>query len=512
MADKSYRNIIESIRAWPLSRKLALGGAALLSAALFAFIILSASRVDYKPLYRDLPEQEAASVTQWLRENGVSYELKNNGRSIYVPAGKVYETRLQLAGAGLPSRGGVGFEIFDKQNFGVTKFTQKINYQRALQGELARTIASLDAVKSARVHLVMPEKRLLEEQQQPAKASVVLDLGPGRGLDAGQIQGIVHLVAGSIEGLDKNMVTLVDGRGNTLNQTGSSDPGMAMLPEQLKFKSSLESRLEKRAQALLDRALGSGNAVVKISADLDFTRQSVKSEKYDPDSLVPRSEKVTESSSGYRKSGGIPGVESNLGDSEEGTTEQIPSTRSSEVVNYEISKTVSRTESPVGKVEKINAAVLVEDPFDPSADGGKGAHVPMAEKKLESIRKMVSTAVGIDKNRGDRIEVVSMPFKQEMMGAAGTSESEPSFYDYLPYAKYPVLAILAFIIYLALIRPIVKTLSAEYLPAERRESEIEGTPEQEPKKALDSPERLKQELDSFSVTPAQVVKTWLKEG
>src|SRR6056297_1121780 len=159
MAESSYKNILENIRSWPLSRKLALGGVAALSIILFAVIIFQTHKAEYRPLYTDLPQQEAASVTSWLKEQGVPYQLENNGCSIYVPADLVYETHLNLAGAGLPRQGGVGFEIFDKQNFGVTKFTQKINYQRAMQGELARTIASMESVKSARVHLVMPEKR-----------------------------------------------------------------------------------------------------------------------------------------------------------------------------------------------------------------------------------------------------------------------------------------------------------------------------------------------------------------
>src|SRR6056297_1297335 len=196
MAEASYKNILNNLRAWPLSRKLALAGVATLSVVLFAVIIFQTYRAEYQPLYTELPQQEAASVTSWLKEHGVPYKLENSGRSIYVPAGMVYETRLNLAGAGLPSQGGVGFEIFDEQNFGVTKFTQKINLQRALQGELARTIGALDAVKSARVHLVMPEKRLLKEQQEEAKASVVVDLESGRSLGGRQTRGIVHLVAG----------------------------------------------------------------------------------------------------------------------------------------------------------------------------------------------------------------------------------------------------------------------------------------------------------------------------
>ena len=176
MAESPFKNLLANIRNWPLYRKLALAGVVFLSLLFFLLIIFQTNRADYRPLYTDLPQQEAASVTAWLKEQGVPYELKDNGRSIYVAAGEVYETRLNLAGAGLPRQGGVGFEIFDKQSFGVTKFTQKINYQRALQGELARTIAALEAVQSARVHLVMPEESLLQSQRKETKASVVVEL------------------------------------------------------------------------------------------------------------------------------------------------------------------------------------------------------------------------------------------------------------------------------------------------------------------------------------------------
>jgi flagellar M-ring protein FliF len=508
MADTSYKNIIENIRSWPLSRKLALGGVAALSLILFAVIIFQTQRAEYRPLYTGLPQEEAASVTAWLKEQAVPYKLENNGRSIYVPAGMVYETRLNLAGAGLPRQGGVGFEIFDKQNFGVTKFTQKINYQRAMQGELARTIAALEAVKSARVHLVMPEKRLLQDQQEEAKASVVVDLASGRSLNMSQTNGIIHLVSGSIEGLEKNRVTVIDTSGRTLSSSRGEEPGLSMLPEQLKFKGSLEERLEKRAQSLLDRAMGAGNAIVRVTADLDFTQQAITREEYDPDSLVPRSEKITESESGYKKSGGVPGVQSNLGEDKPAQGGPVPSSKSSETVNYEISKTVKQIKSPVGKVNQITAAVLVAQPFDPAANGGKGAHKPMPADRIASIRKMVATAIGLNTERGDRIEVVSMPFQKEMLEPAPAS-GEPSLYDYVPYVKYLLLLICAVLLYLALVRPMVKTLRREALPPEPAALE-EGSAQEA--KALDGPARLRSEIANSSVTPAQVVKAWLKEG
>lgn len=510
MAESPSKNLVENIKNWPLPRKLALAGVTALSLLLFVLIIFQANKAEYMPLYSGLPQKEAASVTGWLKEQGVPYQLGNNGHSISVPAGMVYETRLNLAGAGLPKQGGVGFEIFDKQSFGVTKFTQKINYQRALQGELARTITALEGVKSARVHLVLPEKRLLQDQQEHPKASVVVDLAAGQVLDMGQTQGIIHLVSGSIQGLKKNQVTVVDTNGRTLSRNSGKGLGQAMLPDKLKFKNTLENRLETRAQSLLDRALGRGKSVVRVTAELDFTQEAITKEEYDPDSLVPRSEQITESASGQKRSGGVPGVESNLGGGGRASSGSIPSSKSSEVINYEISKTVKQIKSPVGQVQKISAAVLVAEGFKPGANGEAGTHVPLSPEKIGSIRRMVVSAIGLDPDRGDRIEVVSMPFQKDLVEAA-TPESGPTLQEYIPYVKYLVLLCLAALLYLALVRPMLKTLRGASVPSHKTVTELEEVLATQPK-ALDPPERLRQAVANSSVSPAQVVKTWLKEG
>ncbi|MBW1778358.1 MAG: flagellar M-ring protein FliF [Deltaproteobacteria bacterium] len=508
---RPYQNLVENIRNWPVSRKLALAGVALLSIFLFGLIIFQARKVEYRLLYADLPSQEAASVTQWLKEQGVAYQLENNGRSIYVPAHLVYETRLNLAGAGLPRQGGVGFEIFDKQNFGITKFTQKVNFQRAMQGELTRTIAAMDPVRSARVHLVLPEKRLLAEQQRPAKASVVVELEPGRSLDTAQTQSIIHLVAGSIEGLDKNRVTVLDTTGRLLSENGPNSPTLMMFPDKLKFKNLLENRLEHQVQSLLDRALGYGNALVRVTAELDFSQEAVTTEKYDPDGMVPRSEKITKSQSGQLNTGGIPGTESNLGMAD-AVGAPVPEIRSSELTNYEITKTIKKIQRPVGDVKQISAAVLVADTFDPQANGGKGGWAPIPPEKLESIRKMVVSAIGLDASRGDRIEVVSMPFQKEMLETNG-QKTEPSLYEYLPYVKYLLLVICAVLLYLMLVRPVIRTLRGEaVLPPPGGVAELPEESGSRDTKALDAAMRLRKELEDFSVTPAQVVKAWLREG
>lgn len=509
MEETSYGKLISNIKGWSLARKLSLAAISLLSILLFAAIILQANRAEYRPLYTELSQEEAASVTNWLKEQNTPYQLKNSGRSIYVPAGVVYETRLNLAGAGLPKQGGIGYEIFDKQGFGVTNFTQKINYQRALQGELARTISALEAVKSARVHLVIPEKRLFHNQQEKAKASVVLDLNAGYALDMSQIQGIIHLVAGSVEWLDKNMVTVVDTSGQTLSQNNGNDPDQMMLPDKLKYKNTFETNLEKRAQSLLDLALGHGNAIVRVTTDLDFTQEAITKEEYDPDSLVPRSEKITAIEFGYRQAGGVPGVESNLG-GDDLRDSSIPTNQSSETTNYEISKTVKKIVSPVGKVKNISAAVLLAEQVKPGENAGETTPVPFSEAEIESVKKMMITALGIDTERGDRIEVVAMPFKQNMLEISATG-SVSGAGDYIPYIKYLILIFCVFFLYRVLIRPVVKTLRGEMIMYNKTVKQLEHENAQEIK-ALDPPARLRRELEENSVSPTQVIKAWLKEG
>jgi flagellar M-ring protein FliF len=234
MAQEGNRatNIVARIREWPRARQISLALVALISLTAFAWIIFQTQKVPYKVLYGNLGKQEASSVVKWLKDQGVPYKLKDQGKTITVPENKVYSTRLKLAGAGLPKGQGVGFEVFDKQDFGVTQFTQQVNYQRALQGELSRTISSMGPVESSRIHLVMPEESLLQQQQKETKASVMVQTKKNQNLSQDQINGIVHLVSGSIEGLKKSNVTVVDHRGRKLseNSEGLNSP---MSPKKL---------------------------------------------------------------------------------------------------------------------------------------------------------------------------------------------------------------------------------------------------------------------------------------
>jgi len=515
------KSLIDVIMEWSLARKLSLVGAAAISVLLFSLIIMQSQVADYSLLFANLPSRDASSVIDWLKGHKIPYRLEDGGRDIMIPADKVYEARIELAGSGL-SEGGVGFEIFDKQSFGMTDFAQKVNYRRALQGELTRTITSLAPVEAARIHLALPEKRLFREQQQQATASVIIKLASGRSLKETQLQGIVHLVAGSVEGLDAENVTVVDSSGKVLSKSTSDDVSGPMTPGMLTYQQTMEHRLESRAQSLLDRALGAGNSLVRVNADVDFDQREKVEESLDPKGAVVVSEQTSTEESSSEVSGGVPGVASNLGGNSTTTAspQSTPSTRSAETINYELSKVVSKTVKSVGTLNALSVSVLVADRVSPGADGEAPTSAPRSTKELQEIEKMVRTALGINDTRGDMISVVSMPFES---GFAADVLPEPSLidkvYPFMPIIKYALLAIASLLAYLLFLKPLMRTLrgaseeAAQPLKTvEELEAEMRGddsTP------LLGGPSdplaQIRQEVLGGDMMPVQVIKSWLRE-
>ena len=452
-----WQALVATVAAWPLPRKIALAAVTVITLGLFALIIVQARTADYQLLYGNLAEADAAAVVDWLKGHNVPYQLANNGHNILIPTKSVHETRLSLASLGLPQGGGVGFEIFDKQSFALTDFVQKVNYSRALQGELARTIASLGPVETARVHLALPEKRLFKDQQKPATASVIIKLAPGKRLSEPQIEGIVHLVSSSIEGLDPSHVTVIDQNGTVLSRIGDKGMAGALSPDMLEFQMQVEQRLEDRAQALLDKSLGAQNAMVRVSATLDFAKTEKTEETFDPEEPVVRSEQVSEEKSGSEITGGVPGVQSNLeGPSNQTAGATPPTSRSQRTTNYEISKVVSKTTNPIGTISRLSVSVLVADKVIPAKDKEPAKSEPRTAHELKALETMVASALGIDTSRGDKIEVTSMPF----LAAAEQAEdlADNQLYRYLPFVRYGLILLGGVLLYFFMIRPLMKTL------------------------------------------------------
>ncbi|MGE4543833.1 MAG: flagellar basal-body MS-ring/collar protein FliF [Pedobacter sp.] len=509
-------NLIETIRQWPRKRQLSLAATILVCIVFFAGIILQANKADYQLLFGNLDSADASAVVDRLKEQKVPYRLENGGRAIFIPADQVYETRLAMAGSGLPNGGGVGFEIFDKQSFGMTDFAQKINYLRALQGELARTIASLAPVEAARVHLALPEKRLFRDQQQKASASVIVKLAAGQSLHEGQILGIVNLVSGSVDGLDSEQVAVIDDNGRVLSKTRDHTAGTGTAPDMLEYQKNLEQSLELRAQALLDRALGMGNSMVQVTAVIDYTQRERMEESYDPNTTAVRSEQSSTEKGGITGTGGVPGVQSNIKD-EQGGSSFIPTSRTNETINYEISKVVSKQVDPVGTLKNISVAVLVADRLVENSEDSAPTTEPRDAKELAAIEKMVSRALGINPTRGDQIAVISRPFETAFSTEPLVKASPWSrIYQMIPMIKYALLCLAVGLLYFLIIRPLLQVLRGEgrmvehYKTVEQLESEMAGLPHGGAKQ--EAPLSLPGGAQTQQNDPAQVIKAWLKDN
>jgi flagellar M-ring protein FliF len=516
------KNMIGLIQEWPLSKKLSTAAVLLVSIVLFAILILQARTADQQLLYANLTMSDASSVAAWLKNQKIDYSLKNGGKDIWVPADKIYQTRLDLAANGLPSGGDVGFEVFDKQNFALTDYVQKVNYTRALQGELARTVTSLAPVESTRVHLALPEKRLFKNQQKSGTASVIVTLIPGKNLDQTQVEGIIHLVAGSVTDLEPDNVKIIDSNGVVLEASKKPKEEDLLSVDMLAFQQEVEHRMEMRAQDLLDKTMGKNNAMVRVTATLDFAKVEKTEELFDSDEPVIRSEQINAESSGSESTGGIPGVESNLQNNElssNGTTS--PLNKNSRITNYEISKTISKIVNPVGSITALSVSVLVADKVILDAEGNPQEVIPHSAEELKSIENMVASAIGLVAERGDVINVLSMPFVDPQTALTDVESVTPNLlYQYMPLIKYGLIGIGALIIYFLLVRPVIKNMKSEvqqhYKTVEQLEHEQRKLLDQEPYVPPlpidDTITALRREVHQNQVPTAFIIKNWIQEG
>lgn len=450
---------------------LAIAGVAA-AIAVTVVVVLWSNQPVYHLLYTNVSAEDAATITEKLKEQKVPYEVRDGG-AIMVPQDRVHELRLMLAGQGLPTGGGVGFEIFDRTQLGMTDFVQKLNYRRAMQGELARTISELTEVEHARVHLVVPEKALFSEKKEQASASVVLKLRGGRSLSQNQVQGIVHLVASSVEGLNSQNVTIVDTGGNVLSRPSEDPYGTHLTNYQTEYQRNLEKSFEERVQSILERAVGAGKVVVRVSSALDFKQVERTEEKYDPDATAVRSEqRMQENSSGSSTTAsGVPGVMTNLPGAKNENPQAMggkggnssQSNRTQETINYEINKTVNHILEPVGTLKQLSAAVLIDGGYEAvkGADGKETRkYIPRTEEELKKYEEIVKKSIGYNAERGDQVEVVSIPFEsniamnEEEAGAVKSSLLTAA----LPFLKYVVAIIAIVLVFLFIVKPLMKTI------------------------------------------------------
>ena len=404
-----------------LNQRVSLFVAAVAVAGGIVGVVLWSQRPDYQLLYARMGEKDAGGVISHLQTLNIPHQLTAGGTGVLVPTNMVHKIRMDLASKGLPSGDGVGFEIFDKGQFGLSDFVQRTNYLRAVQGELSRTIMQLAGVKAARVMIVQPENRLLlTENGVKSTASVFVDVGGGR-LDPDQVNAIRHLVANAVQGLAPDQVAVVDNRGRTLSEDLKQDPLLGSANSQMRYRQQVEDYYSKKVESMLASVIGAGNAVVRVAAEIESEATTQTSEKYDPDGQVVRSQTQTEditNSTEARTGGGATGVSANVPE-KAGTTagaEARPTSiseqnRKNRTTTYEINRVTTNTTRNPGTVKSLTAAVIVSPrmtPGAPDADGKPGA--PQEQKRtpqeLDALRQIVINALGLKPVPGQPIESI----------------------------------------------------------------------------------------------------------
>lgn len=518
----------------PARQLIGLAIAIAASVALISGAWMWSQTPDYRVLYSNLADKDGGTIVQALNQMNVPYKFSDGGGAILVPSNVVYDTRLKLASQGLPKGGTAGFELMDQQKFGATQFQEQVNYQRGLEGELAKTIQSVASVQSARVHLAIPKSSVFLRDQQKPSASVLVNLYPGKTLDRGQVNGILHLVSSSVPELAAKNVSIVDQNGNLLTAQAGTDGGLD--PGQLAYLQELEQTYTHRVIAILEPITGSENLRAQVTADVDFSQTEQTAEIYKPnatpaDSAIrsqQTSEGTTTSSTGAAAPGGIPGAASNLpaapaaangttpAAAPGGSTNQNNATHKETTVNYEVDKTVQLKRSPVGALKRLSVAIVVNQ--HKVSDGkGKTTFEPLDKAQLDQITSLAREAVGFSQERGDTLNVVNAAFNQAEIEAPTEVPiwKDPDNISFAKDAgKNVLLGLLVLYLVFGILKPALKKLLAE--PIERPELvELADETDTVLSPALpvaDNLEVVKQIARDDPRVVANVVKGWVKSN
>ncbi len=395
-AKDTYSAILSIFNKLSVQQRLMLGAISAVAIVILLFILFAFNEPAYTTLYSNLASDEASEVVTYLNNQKIGYKLDNGGNTISVSKVDVYEVRLALAGKGIPSTGMIGYEIFDKNTIGMSEFMQKINFKRALEGEIARTIIQQDGIENARVHIVTPEKAVFKNEQREATASIVLKLRSGLLLSQNSIMAITNLVGSSVEGLDPSNVTLIDNKGRLLSKREEESELAINSGKQYEIKSGIENYLANKAQTILDKIVGYDNSDVKVNVDIDFKQIEKTLETIDPESQVAISEQSSKNTSN-----GISASDSNAVFSESTTT------------NYELSKSIEHMIEGSGNIRRITVAAVINGVTKEVNNGTTTEMVnePRTEEQLQQLELLLRQSVGIDDTRNDVISIVSIPFE-----------------------------------------------------------------------------------------------------
>ena len=497
----------------------------------FSLLFTWTGRADFQPLYSNLAAEDAGIILSKLKEQKIPYRITGNGNTILIPQEHIHEMRMNLASEGLPQGGNIGFEVFDNTKLGMTEFAQNVNYQRALQGELSRTINRFSEVESSRVHIVMPERSLFIEDEEPATASVVLKLRPGKWLSQLQVNGIIHLVSSSVPRLATENVTVVDSSGKLISEFKAQSGFGSLSSDQLAYQEKVERTLENRIKTMLEKALGPDKAIVRLSAALNFKRQEKTEERYFPDNQVVRSEQLfnEKASEPEATPEGIPGIRANLPQPPpENVTGQTTTMTTFEkqdrTVNYEIGKVTSHILEPVGEIERISVAVLVDGIYKQVANAAgkpERSYTPRSAEEMRKLENICKRAVNFDDARGDQVEVVNIPFETTRL----LEPAEPSapqgwmtwLQPYQSYLKYVFFGLFLFLSFVFIIKPLVRWLTDQSLAEmamvkqlPKTVGELEGE-YGSASKHLTFTDQASQLVASDNEASVGVMRDWLKE-
>ncbi|EPT0357209.1 flagellar basal-body MS-ring/collar protein FliF [Enterobacter cloacae] len=467
------KSMLSSLRGSPKLLLVICGAAAL---SVIIALMFWAKEPDYRVLFSNISDEEGGAIVAQLSQLNVPYRIDTPGGVIMVPASQVHEVRMKLAQQGLPKGGGVGFELLDQEKFGVSQFTEQVNYQRALEGELARTIENLGPIQSARVHLATPKPSMFVREQKKPTASVTVNLLQGRTLDDSQVVAITHLISSAVTGLAAESVTIVDQRGNLLTQSGLR----GLQTAHLKYTNEIESDYQQRIQRILAPLVGDENIRAQVTAQIDFTEQEQTQEQYqpnsDPEKMAIRSRQASLAEQGNRRgASGVPGALSNtppapatapitqplntsVDDKKEKTTgtdnnretPQPYNNRSDETTNFEVDRTLTHTKSSVGRIQRLSVAVVINH----LPQGEEGKPGPISEAELTRINALVKEAIGYNASRGDSVNILNSAFNGVVEEPVPPFWEQDRFYALLmAITRYLVIAIIGWVMWRKLVQP-----------------------------------------------------------
>jgi flagellar M-ring protein FliF len=459
---------LELVRRLGPARLAAMGAVTLALIAFFAFVISRVTQPGMAVLYSDLSFQDSNNIVRDLETKGIRYEVRGDGQTILAPKDMLAKLRMDFAGRGMPTGGGVGYEIFDKGDaFSSTSFVQNINQLRAMEGELSRTIRAFSRVQAARVHLVIPERKLFERDREAPSAAIVLKLAGD--LDASQVRAVRHLVASAVEGLKPERISIADERGRLLADGAKGDQLMGVgLDEK---QSGIERRLKTQIEDIIAKVVGDGRARVQVAAELEANRIESRSETFDPESRVVRSTQTRSESAQTSEQKETVSVANELPAATQPQQAQNQnqgprdtSSKNEEVTNFEISRSTRTEVIEGGRLKRLSVAVVVDGVYAKGASG-EATYAARPQEELDRITALVRTAMGFDQRRGDQLEVVNLRFADTPAAAVG--DEKPGFFasmfsfsrdDLMRFVELAVLALLTLIVFFTVVRPLVKRM------------------------------------------------------